>query len=37
MDAKVLGRSGQVEPVVLIGLAAEPGEHAIGYSIGKPV
>jgi hypothetical protein len=37
MDVKVLGRSGQVEPVVLLGWAAKPGENTIGYALGKPV
>jgi hypothetical protein len=37
VDAKALGRAGEIKPSVLLTLGTEAGDDAVGYTIGKPV
>jgi len=37
VNAKALGRAGEVKPSVLLTLRTEAGDNAVGYTIGKPV
>ena len=37
VNAKALGRGGEVKPSVLLTLGTEAGDDAVGYTIGKPV
>ncbi len=37
VDAKALGRSGEVKPSVLLTVGTEAGDDAVGYTVGKPV